>query len=148
LRPQILILLVALAAGCSMNFARTTRDDTSMGDFPAGRSGDPEMGHRATAILVINEGDTYSDVSADQSDQSLNRNRMIEQSGLSDQTGLIQIPAIHDDEPEPNSLPHRPLHEIDIQGHQDTGTAAEPCPGRYTYRVPETGEFLYCWGER
>lgn len=54
---------------------------------------------------------------------------------------------------DPNNLPHRPLHEIDIQGHQSAGLVpyTELCPGQYGYYLPsDTANevFLFCWGSR
>ena len=46
-----------------------------------------------------------------------------------------------------HDLPHRALHEIDIQGHQ-AGTLENPCPGQHTMYVYPSGEFLTCWGSR
>lgn len=110
--------------------------------------------NRKTVLLIEREGEHRSD-SAHQCDQSINCDHT-EQFAQNGQTDLIAFRAALDDEnasqtvysAHSNSLPHRPLSEIDIQGHQDTGTAADPCPGRYTYRLPERGEFLYCWGQR
>jgi hypothetical protein len=51
--------------------------------------------------------------------------------------------------PQPvTSLPHRPLHEIDIQGHQPiVAPGDDQCPGRYTYGAYGT-TILTCWGVR
>jgi len=39
-------------------------------------------------------------------------------------------------------LPHRPLSEIDIQGHQD-GTPEDKCPGRHEYYgIDDKGVFF------
>lgn len=44
------------------------------------------------------------------------------------------------------SLPHRPMHEIDIQGHQPTALPEMGhCPGQYTYGA--YGLTLLCWGD-
>lgn len=58
----------------------------------------------------------------------------------------------------PNNLPHRPLSQIDIQGHQVAGTApaVDPCPGQYGYylynpRMADVGPnetIVYCWGTK
>lgn len=46
--------------------------------------------------------------------------------------------------PRPAALPHRPMHEVDIQGHQ-AGTPDNRCPGAYEYLLDD-GTFLECWG--
>lgn len=54
------------------------------------------------------------------------------------------------------SLPHRPLSEIDIQGHQPAvAPGGDPCPGQYGYWLAngrvEVGPneiIVYCWGQR
>lgn len=54
---------------------------------------------------------------------------------------------------DPNNLPHRPLSQIDIQGHQPAGRAPDGdyCPGQYGYYLPSDRAdeiFLFCWGSR
>lgn len=56
------------------------------------------------------------------------------------------------------SLPHRPLSEIDIQGHQPevTHPNTDPCPGQYGYYLYRQEQgwlspeevIVYCWGKR
>jgi hypothetical protein len=66
-------------------------------------------------------------------------------------TGLLVIASILTAYywPQPvTSLPHRPLHEIDIQGHQPyVVLGGDQCPGRYTYGAYGTTT-LTCWGSK
>lgn len=68
--------------------------------------------------------------------------------GLVASVTLKQIPGL-----DPNNLPHRPLSQIDIQGHQPAGRApaGDYCPGQYGYYLPSDNPneiFLFCWGSR
>jgi hypothetical protein len=47
-----------------------------------------------------------------------------------------------------HDLPHRPLHEIDIQGHQPGPASGDYCPGQISYFEPDSGLFLTCMGAR
>jgi hypothetical protein len=47
-----------------------------------------------------------------------------------------------------HDLPHRPLHEIDIQGHQPDPAQGDYCPGQVSYFEPNSGLFLTCMGTR
>jgi len=59
--------------------------------------------------------------------------------GLAVGIGILTYPKSH-------YLPHRPLSEIDIQGHQ-AGTPSDHCPGQYEHR--DGDDFvLYCWGKK
>lgn len=49
-----------------------------------------------------------------------------------------------------HNLPHRPLSEIDIQGHQPVWTVPNTaCPAQYPYAIEGPHpHILYCWGKR
>jgi len=52
------------------------------------------------------------------------------------------------DEDSGHDLPHRPLREIDIQGHQLQPAKGDYCPGQISYFEPDSGLFLTCMGVR
>jgi hypothetical protein len=47
-----------------------------------------------------------------------------------------------------HDLPHRPLREIDIPGHQPEPANGDHCPGQISFFEPDSGLILTCMGAR
>jgi hypothetical protein len=123
-----------------------------------------QIGHRIAAFIFISKDGKHINVGADECAQSDKCQGIMAELGRAGRTDLIQFAPSHEDDTPPmldeaprpsipgvltaaSSLPHRSLHEIDIQGHQ-SGTPGDMCPGQFRENVPETGLFLYCWGRK
>jgi hypothetical protein len=123
-----------------------------------------QIGKRIAGFIFISKDGKHLNVGADQCAQSEKCQGIMAQLGKEGRTDLLQFEPSSEDEVPPtidgaptqlnprvltsaNSLPHRPLREIDIQGHQ-AGTEKDMCPGQIRENVPETGMFLYCWGRK
>jgi hypothetical protein len=128
-----------------------------------------QIGARMAAFIFISKDGKHLNVGADDCARSEKCQDIMAQLGRNGQTDLIHfesshddaVPAAADDAPSDNApvkpipgvstdtqgLPHRSLREIDIQGHQ-AGNSTDYCPGQYQENVPESGLFLYCWGQK
>jgi hypothetical protein len=115
-----------------------------------------QIGKRIAAFIFISKDGKHLNVGADECAQSEKCRGIMAQLGQDGRTDLLQFEPSHEDDappaidnawPQDNLLPHRSLHEIDIQGHQ-AGTEGDLCPGQIRENVPETGLFLYCWGRK
>ena len=123
-----------------------------------------QIGQRMAAFIFISKDGKHLNVDAEECTHSEKCQHIMTQLGSNGQTDLIHFEPSHVDavpaavehtpsQPIPDvstqaaSLPHRSLHEIDIQGHQ-AGTSTDMCPGQYRENVPESGLLLYCWGRK
>jgi hypothetical protein len=123
-----------------------------------------QIGKRIAACIFISKDGKHVNVGADECAESQKCQGIMAELGKEGRTDLIQFQPSSEDEAPPtldeaplplspgvlaaaSSMPHRPLHEIDIQGHQ-AGTAEDMCPGQIRENVPERGLFLYCWGSK
>jgi hypothetical protein len=121
-----------------------------------------QIGKRIAAFIFISTDGKHLNVGADECAQSDKCQAIMAKLGSDGRTDLLQFEPSHeadsppaiDDAPaqssprvltDANVLPHRALHEIDLQGHQ-AGTARDLCPGQIRENVPESGVLLYCWG--
>ena len=123
-----------------------------------------QIGKRIAGFIFISKDGKHLIVGADECAQSEKCQGIMAQLGKEGRTDLLQFEPSGEDEGPPaidnaptqlnprvltsaTSLPHRPLREIDIQGHQ-VGTPQDMCPGQIRENVPESGMFLYCWGRK
>jgi len=123
-----------------------------------------QIGTRLAGFIFISTDGKHVNVSADECAQSTKCQGIMAELGNQGRTDLIHFEPSHEGDAAPisgeassrlsprlltgsQSLPHRSLREIDIQGHQVT-TETDLCPGQYRENVPETSFFLYCWGRK
>lgn len=108
-----------------------------------------EIGHRIAAFIFFSNHGKVRSVGADECAKADGCTAMVQKFGAADKTILLHFEPSKPDEGEAGDtmapgLPHRPLHEIDVQGHQPAGSVESPCGDRVPMYVPETGEFLMC----
>jgi hypothetical protein len=123
-----------------------------------------QIGKRIAAFIFISTDGKHLNVGADECAQSDKCQAIMAKLGNDGRTDLLQFEPSHEPESPPamddapsqqnprlltdaSALPHRSMHEIDIQGHQ-LGTDRDLCPGQMRENIPESGVFLYCWGRK